>query len=203
MKADILSHVDSVPALAGKVETGGRLDVCRAIPGCQDAPAQPPPPPPPPPQVAVSPFQTEVAHAVIRSLKVSPFAFEAARSGPAIVRLSRKRTLRPGAIVSYRDNMAAAAEFTVFVLRSGVLGAAHRCVAHPGGRRAHSRLRPCIRALYAGHFTRHDRAGTNKFRFSGRIGHVRLRPGSYRLRAVPVFSGVPGTAAVAGFHITG
>ena len=99
--------------------------------------------------------------------------------------------------------MAAAAEFTVFVLRSGVLGAAHRCVAHPGGRRAHSRLRPCIRALYAGHFTRHDRAGTNKFRFSGRIGHVRLRPGSYRLRAVPVFSGVPGTAAVAGFHITG
>src|SRR6202035_3951641 len=34
LKADILEHVDKVPALEGKVITGGRLDVCKAMPGC-------------------------------------------------------------------------------------------------------------------------------------------------------------------------
>ncbi len=42
LKADILENVDKLPSLAGKVITGGRLDVCRALPGCG---AQPPPPP--------------------------------------------------------------------------------------------------------------------------------------------------------------
>src|SRR5207302_4868979 len=43
LKADILEHVDKLPALAGKTISGGRLDVCNAIPGC----AGPPPPPSP------------------------------------------------------------------------------------------------------------------------------------------------------------
>ncbi len=34
LKADILSSVDPLPALAGLVRTGGRLDVCNAIPAC-------------------------------------------------------------------------------------------------------------------------------------------------------------------------
>ncbi|MDQ6811666.1 MAG: S8 family serine peptidase [Actinomycetota bacterium] len=34
LKADILEHVDPLPALAGKVSTGGRLNVCNAIPSC-------------------------------------------------------------------------------------------------------------------------------------------------------------------------
>lgn len=34
LKADILNNVDPVPALSGKVRTGGTLDVCKAIPGC-------------------------------------------------------------------------------------------------------------------------------------------------------------------------
>jgi hypothetical protein len=60
LKADILNNVDPLPSLAGKVKTGGRLDVCKALPGCEPAPPptptpapppppQPPPPPPPPP----------------------------------------------------------------------------------------------------------------------------------------------------------
>ncbi len=40
LKADILEHVDPLPSLAGKVITGGRLNVCRALPGC----ITPPPP---------------------------------------------------------------------------------------------------------------------------------------------------------------
>jgi subtilisin family serine protease len=34
VKADILNNVDPLPSLAGKVITGGRLDVCKALPGC-------------------------------------------------------------------------------------------------------------------------------------------------------------------------
>lgn len=34
LKADILQNVDPLPSLAGKVRTGGRLDVCKTLPGC-------------------------------------------------------------------------------------------------------------------------------------------------------------------------
>ncbi|MGB9182819.1 MAG: S8 family serine peptidase, partial [Solirubrobacteraceae bacterium] len=34
LKADILNTVDPIPALSGLVRTGGRLDVCNAMPGC-------------------------------------------------------------------------------------------------------------------------------------------------------------------------
>ncbi len=34
LKADILENVDKLPSLAGKVITGGRLNVCKALPGC-------------------------------------------------------------------------------------------------------------------------------------------------------------------------
>jgi subtilisin family serine protease len=36
LKADILGAVDPLTSLAGKVRTGGRLNVCRALPGCVD-----------------------------------------------------------------------------------------------------------------------------------------------------------------------
>ena len=39
LKADILDHVDPIPALAGRVRTGGRLDICRAMGGCPDSTA--------------------------------------------------------------------------------------------------------------------------------------------------------------------
>ncbi len=35
LKADILNNVDRLPSLADKVITGGRLDVCKALPGCE------------------------------------------------------------------------------------------------------------------------------------------------------------------------
>jgi subtilisin family serine protease len=34
LKADILGSIDVLPSLAGKVRTGGRLNVCRALAGC-------------------------------------------------------------------------------------------------------------------------------------------------------------------------
>src|ERR1700681_4805510 len=33
----ILNNVDSLPALSGLVGTGGRLNVCKAVPGCSSA----------------------------------------------------------------------------------------------------------------------------------------------------------------------
>jgi subtilisin family serine protease len=43
LKADILNNVDPIPALAGKVRTGGRLDICKALPGCTTTPPVGPP----------------------------------------------------------------------------------------------------------------------------------------------------------------
>jgi hypothetical protein len=34
LKADILENVDQLPSLSGLVRTGGRLDICKALPGC-------------------------------------------------------------------------------------------------------------------------------------------------------------------------
>ncbi|HEV2981381.1 MAG TPA: S8 family serine peptidase [Solirubrobacteraceae bacterium] len=34
LRSDILEHVDRLPSLAGRVITGGTLDVCKALPGC-------------------------------------------------------------------------------------------------------------------------------------------------------------------------
>jgi thermitase len=59
LKADILNNVDQLPSLAGKVKTGGRLDVCKALPGCEP-PLLPPPPPSPPPPVATPPKASSV-----------------------------------------------------------------------------------------------------------------------------------------------
>jgi Subtilase family len=42
LKGDILQNVDHLPQLAGKVITGGRLDVCKAMPGCAGAVPKPP-----------------------------------------------------------------------------------------------------------------------------------------------------------------
>ena len=50
LKATMLAAVDPLASLAGRVATGGRLDVCKAIPACSGV-APPPTPPPPPPTV--------------------------------------------------------------------------------------------------------------------------------------------------------
>lgn len=37
LKQDIVENVDPLPALSGKVKSGGRLDICKALPGCEPA----------------------------------------------------------------------------------------------------------------------------------------------------------------------
>jgi subtilisin family serine protease len=58
LKADILRNVDPLPSLAGKVITGGRLDICKALPGCE---ATAPPSTAAPPGVAAPPGRARTA----------------------------------------------------------------------------------------------------------------------------------------------
>ena len=72
LRARILGGVDVFPSLGGRVITGGRLDVCKALPGCVDGPPPTPtgaPPPPGPPPVSPPPAPVGPA---ISSLKLSP-----------------------------------------------------------------------------------------------------------------------------------
>jgi subtilisin family serine protease len=201
LRADILQSVDPLPALAGKVSTGGRLDVCNAIPGCNPSPSAPAPAPPPsaPAKAPQSPAPP-VVQAQIAGLKLHPSAFRAANRGPAI----RAAGGEGGTTILYYDSRASLTRFTVLAARSGVLSAAGRCVAPPraaSGRAAGSRR--CTRYAAVARFYRQDASGANSFGFSGRIAHVRLSAGRYRLAAVPYFDGQAGAAAETSFRVIG
>lgn len=131
----------------------------------------------------------KVTLAVVSKLGLAPAAFRAAGSGGSIARL-------PGTIVSYRDNRAATTRFTVLRPVRGVKSGG-RCVKKSHGRRGRS----CTRYVVVGGFSHRDVAGLNRFRFTGRIHGRKLKPGPYRLRAVPHFAGHAGRAAVTGFRI--
>jgi hypothetical protein len=193
LKATILQHVDKLPSLQGKVETGGRLDVCNALPGCVDF--VPPPQPPSSPRVSTPPPPPPPPQAVIGALKIAPSTFKAARSGLPI----SPRLRHAGAIVSYTDSQAAVTEFIVLAPRAGVQNAAKKCLAPP--RHPHGKPRRCVRWVAAGKFKRTDKAGLNRFRFSAHLGRSSLAPGRYRLLAAPVFDGRAGVQALAGFRI--
>jgi subtilisin family serine protease len=186
LKDDILFHVDKLKSLEGRVATGGRLDVCNAIPGCTDLNILPPSPPKTPP----TPLLT--------GLKLAPYSFKAARKGASI----SARRARVGATVTYSDTQPALSEFRVLTPRAGVLNAAKLCVSPPRRASAHAhRAKACARYVRVGRFWRVDVAGQNRFHFSGRVGRGQLAPGRYRLEAVPVLAGVSGPAASANFRI--
>jgi subtilase family protein len=63
LKADILGNVHALPALAGKVITGGRLDVCKAMPGCEA---------PPKPTLAAAAASSVTATSATLSARVNP-----------------------------------------------------------------------------------------------------------------------------------
>jgi thermitase len=205
LKTDILENVDKLPSLSGRVITGGRLDVGKALAALpsQSAPPLPIPSAPPPPSVEARaaaqpptgqpPVQSA---AVISGLTISPRAFVAARRGPTI----SHRVTSSGAWVSYSDSAPALIGFAVLALRPGVEGSGNRCAtsAHPVGKTGGRR---CTRYVAVGSFVNHDRAGRNGFRFSGRISGRELAPGQYRLQAVPAFAGRTGVARAVVFGI--
>jgi hypothetical protein len=112
--------------------------------------------------------------------------------GPSFT--SRKR----GATVTYSDSLASTTIFTVQASRKG-FRAGKRCrVKRPSGKK---RAKRCKFFAKAGSFKRTDSAGRNSFRFTGRVKHRPLKPGSYRLEAVASKDGLKSAMLHASFRI--
>jgi len=127
--------------------------------------------------------------ATISRLGVSPKEFRAASRGGSI-------SARSGAAVSYRDSRAAT---TTFQVRRGMRGTFSGGHCRKPKRGIHGRR--CARYVKIGQFTHADRAGLNRFHFTGRLHGKKLTPGRYRFRAVPSQGARLGIAAAAGFII--
>jgi virginiamycin B lyase len=146
------------------------------------APSVPPPPPPPP-----------VAVLSVSSLKVSPSSFKAAPKGGSI---SKKR--KPGTKVSYRVSATASTRFTVESVQKG-RKKGKKCVKPTAKNR---KGKKCTRyVLLRGSFKHAGKAGSNSFRFSGRVGGKRLASGKYRLVAVATVGTRKSKAKRANFKI--
>jgi hypothetical protein len=123
--------------------------------------------------------------------RLSPTAFRPLASGGSIASPR-------GTTVRYTLSEAARTTFTVQVKRSGrKLG--RRCVAP---KRSNRRKKRCHRFVKVGGFAHSGEAGTNRFRFRGRVKRRALKRGSYRLLAVAVdAAGNRSTQLSRGFRI--
>jgi hypothetical protein len=118
---------------------------------------------------------------VITNLKLTPATFLTAK----------------GTVVTYDDSVAATTTLTVqrpaIGRRKG--GACVKATRRP------PKSKRCTRYVRVGSFTHPDTAGHNSFRFKGRVGGRKLKPGAYRLRAVPRNAAGAGKAATRRFRV--
>ena len=105
---------------------------------------------------------------------------------------------KTGAVISYRDTLAATTTFTVARALPG-RKSGRRCLK-PTTRSRHGKR--CTRFVRVrGSFSHRDSVGANRVGFTGRLRGRALAPGSYRLSATPRASGKTGHAVAAGFRI--
>jgi hypothetical protein len=128
----------------------------------------------------------------LAALQVSPSVFRAASTGGSIA-----RTPRTGTTVSYTDSETSITTFTVLQRQPGVK--TRRGVCIKPNRRTHGKR--CTRYVSIGSFTHTDVAGRDSFHFTGRVGGRKLKPGSYKLRALPRANGTAGLAATIPFRV--
>jgi hypothetical protein len=135
------------------------------------------------------------ARAAASRLTLAPRRFRGASRGPA----TKPAKVSVGTTVSYRLNIGARVRFTVARLLPGRRARGGRCVKPTRQNRG---ARKCTRRVRVrGSFTRTGGAGPNRFRFMGRVGGRKLKPGDYRLLATPTANGVRGRATSARFRI--
>ena len=146
-------------------------------PPASDGNSAPPPPTPITNPPKTNPPKTNPLPA-ISGLKIKPSAFVAAKTGPSALKAAKR-----GAIVSYRVSMAAKVRFTVKRITTG-RRVGKRCVKTT---RANRSKRHCTRLVAVkGSFSRTlKKVGSDRFRFTGRIGKRTLTPGHYQLCARP------------------
>ena len=131
--------------------------------------------------------------AIDRSETLSPTTFAALRGPTALAARRRYGTS------SYALNEAASVRFSVIQPQPGRKARGGRCVTPTKRNRKAGK---CTRLLtIPGSFVQTARAGTNRFRFTGRLRGRRLTPGGYRLVATPTAGGKAGRAASASFRI--
>jgi hypothetical protein len=116
-------------------------------------------------------------------LSIRPRTFRAATHGATII-----HGTRTGALISYRDSLAARASFTVDRV-------------HRQGKCATPKRQRCRRLITAGRFSRLDRAGANAFRFSGRLRGHALPNGRYLLKLAANDGGSNSRALTARFAV--
>jgi hypothetical protein len=133
--------------------------------------------------------------AQLGSETIAPVAFRTAPHGASVA----AATSRYGANVTYTLNVAATVRFTVAKVESGRSNSSGRCVRPAqANRSAHA----CTRLVpLPGSFTRTGNAGTDHFRFTGRLDGARLAVGDYRLIATPTTGGQTSLTASAAFRI--
>jgi hypothetical protein len=130
------------------------------------------------PDIGAFEFVPLPAAGQIQSLAVAPKAFRSASAGAAITSARKKRKAPVGARVNYSLSAAATTQFKVERKTTGrrVKG---KCRKQTKANRTKKKC-PLYRPLKPG-FTHSGPAGQNKFKFSGRLGGKRLKPGAYRL----------------------
>jgi hypothetical protein len=117
---------------------------------------------------------------VVQAVSASPNVFRVDRRGTSEAAVTAAKRRPKGTTLRYSLSEAATALFTVRRAAPG-RRAGKRCVAPT---RATRRGRRCVRYVLAGRFAVASAAGSNKHRFSGRIGTRTLRPGRYRTTLV-------------------
>ena len=160
---------------------------------------QPGSPPLPPSLASLPSLPSLPLVAAVGKETISPYAFPAAPSGPSARVAEKKRRRSYGTKITYTLNEAASVTFTVVQPQPGLKAKGGRCVKPTkANRRAHR----CTRLVtLSGSFTRAGNAGTNSFRFTGRLAGRRLKPGKYQLVATPSTGGKTGRPASASFRI--
>jgi hypothetical protein len=131
---------------------------------------------PAPPGSGPGGIATGGATAIAR-LGIHPASFAAAGRGGSVAAKGRRHT---GTTISYIQLAAGRTSFVVRAARHGVRSRSGKCVKRTK-RNAHGHR--CTRFVKVGGFSRAARAGANRFHFTGRVRHHKLRPGSYRLDA--------------------
>jgi hypothetical protein len=125
---------------------------------------------------------------------VHPHAFQAAtKGGPTLASTAH------GSVITYRDTLAASTTVRVYRKLRGVTRG-HKCVSAPKRKHRHQG-RQCVLVTLVGSFTHHDRAGTNRLQFTGRLRGRALRSGSYELKATATLDGRHSPAVGASFVI--